>query len=114
MKTIPEGGYYALPELYADGAMLVGDSAGMVNMKKIKGVHYAIRAGMGAADTAFDAIQKGDYSKVTLQAYRQGLEESQILPDLYQARCKFRQAFKFGLFLRVRFFPRYSPSSPPA
>jgi electron-transferring-flavoprotein dehydrogenase len=41
-KTIPEGGYYALPELVADGALLVGDAAGFVNMEKIKGIHSRI------------------------------------------------------------------------
>ena len=98
VKTIPEGGYYALPELYADRGLLLGDAAGVVNMKKIKGVHYAIRSGMCAADAIFESIQKGDYSRNALRQYRNNLEERGMLSELRKAR-NFRQAFKFGLYV---------------
>ena len=98
-KTIPEGGYYALPELAVPGALLVGDAAGFVNMEKIKGIHYAILSGMAAADAIFDAMQKGDAAQASLApAYRDNLEARGVLPDLRKAR-NFRQSFKYGTFL---------------
>lgn len=97
-KVIPEGGYYALPELYTAGALLVGDAAGFVNMEKIKGIHYAIRSGICAADTIFDALGKGDLSAAALASYRGHLEHRGVLPDLRKAR-NFRQSFKHGTFL---------------
>ena len=98
VKTIPEGGHYALPELFADRGLLLGDAAGFVNMKKIKGVHYAIRSGVCAADAIFEAIRKQDFSKETLRQYRNNLEERNILAEIRSAR-NFRQAFKFGLYV---------------
>ncbi|NLE64548.1 MAG: hypothetical protein GX606_01375 [Elusimicrobia bacterium] len=86
-KTIPEGGWFSLPMLWARGALLVGDAAGLVNMEKIKGLHNAIRSGMAAAD----AILDGD-----LAAYPQGLETRGVLSEMRHAR-NFRQAFRWGL-----------------
>jgi electron-transferring-flavoprotein dehydrogenase len=94
-KVIPEGGFYSLPELFTDGALLIGDAAGFVNMQKIKGIHYAIRSGICAADAIFDAIVKGDFSKATLASYRAQLESRGILEELWKAR-NYRQSFKFG------------------
>ena len=97
VKTIPEGGYYSLPGLCTDGAMILGDAAGFVNMQKIKGIHYAIFSGICAADTILDAVSSGDYSRAGLAHYRTKLKERGILGDLFKAR-NFRQVFKFGLF----------------
>jgi electron-transferring-flavoprotein dehydrogenase len=97
-KVIPEGGYYALPELYTSGALLVGDAAGFVNMEKIKGIHYGIRSGMCAADVIFDAVQKGNFNKSALAPYQDLLEERGVLPELRHAR-NYRQSFKHGTFL---------------
>ena len=59
-KTIPEGGFLALPDRFSfPGGMIVGDSAGFVNVPALKGVHYAMRSGMLAAETAFDAVRPG-------------------------------------------------------
>ncbi len=96
-KTIPEGGYFALGRLSADGALLVGDAAGFVNMEKIKGIHYAIRAGMCAADTIADALADGNGRRAALASYRQRLEDRGILPDLRHAR-NYRQSFRWGLY----------------
>ena len=57
-KTLPEGGYYAIPKLFVDNALIVGDSAGLVAMPALKGIHLAIRSGMLAAQTAADALVK--------------------------------------------------------
>ena len=56
-KAIPEGGYWAMPKLHAPGMLICGDSAGMVNVPKLKGVHYAIKSGMLAAETIYRAAQ---------------------------------------------------------
>ncbi|MDF0676077.1 MAG: NAD(P)/FAD-dependent oxidoreductase [Nitrospira sp.] len=55
-KTLPEGGYFAVPRPYVDGALLVGDSAGLLNVPYLKGIHYAMKSGMLAAETMFDAL----------------------------------------------------------
>jgi electron-transferring-flavoprotein dehydrogenase len=100
-KTIPEGGYYSLGRLSAPGALVVGDSAGFVNMEKIKGVHYAILSGISAADTLVEALAGGDAGPIdgeALGGYRQRLEERGVLPDLRHAR-NYRQSFRPGIYL---------------
>ncbi len=49
-KLIPEGGFYALPRPYADGALIVGDGAGLVDGLRIKGIHLALESGVAAAE----------------------------------------------------------------
>ena len=57
-KTIPEGGFVALPQrLHAPGLLLCGDGAGLVNVPALKGIHYAIESGRLAAEAAFDALR---------------------------------------------------------
>src|SRR6185503_17517554 len=56
-KAIPEGGYWAMPKLSAPGLVLCGDSGGMVNVPVLKGIHYAIHAGILAADEIFAALK---------------------------------------------------------
>ena len=59
-KTIPEGGFLALPkQLHAPGLLLCGDGAGLVNVPALKGIHYAIESGRLAAEAAFAALQRG-------------------------------------------------------
>jgi electron-transferring-flavoprotein dehydrogenase len=97
-KTIPEGGLASIGALSAPGGMIVGDGAGFVNMEKIKGLHYAIRSGMCAAETAVNAL--GDGAAVgPLDAYRDKLQAAGVLEDMRHAR-NYRQVFaKGGLFV---------------
>jgi len=92
-KAIPAGGYWAMPKLSMPGAAIVGDGAGMVNLAALKGVHYAIKAGMLAAEQIYVALKAGgnDFS-----AYEQAVEESIIRKDLYEQRNT-RQPFQKGL-----------------
>src|SRR5262249_56949794 len=95
-KTIPEGGWEAVPRLQMPGAMLVGDSAALLDAQRLKGVHLALKSGMLAAETAFEALEKGDSSEATLSPYTQRVESSFIRTELYKAR-NFKKGFKFGL-----------------
>lgn len=94
-KTLPEGGYFAVPKPYADGALLVGDSAGFLNVPYLKGIHYAMKSGMLAAETVYEALVRGDYSAATLAAYETRLAGSYVMGDLYRVR-NFRRAFAWG------------------
>lgn len=88
-KVIPEGGWYAMPDLLPHGALLLGDAAGFVNMEKIKGLHTAILSGMAAADAVID----GD-----LSSYIKKLNACGVIQEMRHAR-NFRGCFKHGLFL---------------
>jgi len=97
-KTLPEGGYYAIPKLYMDGALIVGDSAGFLTMPALKGVHLAITSGMLAAKTAVSALAKDDYSENVLREYDTLIKDSVIYHDMYPVR-NFRQGFTRGLLV---------------
>ena len=98
-KTIPEGGYHAMPEkLYDDGLLIAGDSAGMVNVPALKGIPYAITAGMLSAKVAFLSIQANDFSADVLKQYDEMVrKKSRIGKDLYPVR-NVRQAFEKNIF----------------
>ena len=98
-RTLPEGGYYARTELATNGALIIGDAAGLTSVRKLKGLHYAIKSGIVAAEAIAQAMEKQDFSRTTLKAYGDGLANSFVLKDLYRAR-NYRQVFaKGGLYL---------------
>jgi electron-transferring-flavoprotein dehydrogenase len=97
-KTIPEGGFLALPDrFHFPGGMIVGDGAGLVNVPALKGIHYAMRSGMLAAETAFQALQPGRtaWEPGALESYDQALRESYVWKDLERVR-NMRPAFRYG------------------
>lgn len=97
-KTIPEGGYYALPDrLNLPGGLLVGDAAGFLNVPALKGIHYAMASGMLAAETIFAALQGGRDLQApgALSGYDAAVRKSFIVQDLYRVR-NIRQAFDYG------------------
>ncbi len=94
-KTLPEGGYFAVPKPYVDGALLVGDSAGFLNVPYLKGIHYAMKSGMLAAETVYEALARRDTSASALASYERRLADSYVMRDLYRVR-NFRQAFAWG------------------
>ena len=82
-KTIPEGGYYALPSrLSGDGVMVIGDSAGFVNVPTLKGVHYGMYSGIFAARAIASALKSQDFSSSSLNRYDRLVRESFIARDL--------------------------------
>ncbi|MFN8652253.1 MAG: electron-transfer flavoprotein:ubiquinone oxidoreductase [Gemmatimonadales bacterium] len=97
-KTIPEGGYYALPgRLSGDGLLMAGDTVGFVDVPSLKGVHYAMQSGIYAARAAFAALKANDVSAARLGAYDTMVRESYIASDLYKTR-NMRLAFKDGFY----------------
>jgi electron-transferring-flavoprotein dehydrogenase len=101
-KALPEGGWYTVPKLYASGAMIAGDAAGFMNSARLKGIHLAMRSGMLAAETCFEAIRKGDTSEAALKAYDDRVQASAIRKELYPVR-NVHQAFGYGSFVGAMF-----------
>ena len=100
-KTIPEGGFLALPtRLHAPGLLITGDGAGLVNVPALKGIHYAIESGALAADAAFASLQRGQTPATpgALDVYDEALRQSFIWKDLREVR-NMRQAFGRGFWL---------------
>jgi electron transfer flavoprotein-quinone oxidoreductase len=79
---IPEGGYRSVPKLYADGLMLVGDAAMLVNNVHWEGTNLAMVSGKLAAEAAIEALEKSDFSANTLSLYKKKLDESFVMKDL--------------------------------
>lgn len=94
-KAMPVGGWYTMPQLTADGVMIIGDSAGMLNGERLKGIHIAIKAGMLAAATILDALVKDDFTRNTLGAFDENFKKSYCGQELQKAR-NFHQAFDRG------------------
>jgi electron-transferring-flavoprotein dehydrogenase len=85
-KTIPSGGYWSLPKrLSVPGMVVAGDCAGMVNIAELSGVHYAMHAGMFAAEAIVEALKK-DIESVNFEAYDEMVRTSEIEKDLYRTR----------------------------
>lgn len=95
-KTLPEGGYYAIPKLTVDNALIVGDAAGFLAMPALKGIHLAMYSAILAAQTIVEALVKNDFSETTLSAYERAIKNSVIYKEMYPVR-NVRQAFADGL-----------------
>ena len=100
---VPEGGYVALSELYADGVLVAGDAAGFCfsNGIVIQGMNYAVRSGIAAADAAVHAVNRNDFSAVTLARYEALLEADGTLGDFR----RFKGVSKF--LWNPRLFQKY-------
>jgi electron-transferring-flavoprotein dehydrogenase len=97
-KTIPSGGYWARPkQLWVPGMAIAGDSAGMVNVPKLKGVHLAMHAGMFAAESIYNSLKRNGNAH-DLSEYQDLVEDSVIERDMYRSR-NMRQPFAKGFFL---------------
>ena len=91
-KALPGGGYWSMPKLTMPGALLVGDSAGMVDTVALKGVHHCIKSGILAGEAIYNALKAGSSD---LSSYETAVEESSIGKELYQVRNT-RQPFSKG------------------
>ncbi len=96
-KAIPEGGLFAMPRPYADGLLLIGDSAGFLNGMRLKGIHLAVKSGIMAAETLWDALTADAYDATTLSAFEERFKASWAYTELRTSR-NFHQGFKNGRF----------------
>ncbi|MDX1623705.1 MAG: electron transfer flavoprotein-ubiquinone oxidoreductase [Gemmatimonadota bacterium] len=86
-KAIPIGGWYAIPTLAVDGAVLCGDAAGLLNSQRLKGIHLAMKSGALAAETIVEALEEGDVSRAGLEPYDRAVRESEMIgKDLRKVR----------------------------
>ena len=95
-KALPEGGWHTIPRIYADGVLIAGDAGGFVNSMRLKGVHLAMRTGMLAAESAFEAIRANDTPAARLKGYENAVNASQVKRELYPVR-NVHQSFSHGL-----------------
>jgi electron-transferring-flavoprotein dehydrogenase len=101
-KALPEGGWNSIPQPYMDGGLIAGDAGGFLNALRLKGIHLAMRTGMLAAESAFEAVRAGDTSASSLSRYQQKIDASPVRAELYPVR-NVHQAFNYGLFAGMAF-----------
>ena len=95
-RALSEGGFQSLPKLTFPGGLLVGDTAGFLNVPKIKGTHMAMQSAMVAADAVFDLLGQ-DSQKNEAVAYPEALKKTWLWDELHSVR-NIRPAFKWGLW----------------
>jgi electron-transferring-flavoprotein dehydrogenase len=96
-KTVPYGGWYSMPRNHVDGGLIAGDSASLLNSQRLKGIHTAIKSGMLAGETIYEALCAGDTSAAKLSAYQRKIDRSWLKKELWEVR-NFHQGFHFGLW----------------
>jgi electron-transferring-flavoprotein dehydrogenase len=96
-KSLPYGGWWAIPPTAGNGWMILGDSAGFLNSQRLKGIHLAIKSGMLAAETAFEALKNEDFSAASLGGFQSRIENSWIKEELWKVR-NFHQGFEHGFW----------------
>jgi electron-transferring-flavoprotein dehydrogenase len=96
-KSLPAGGWYSMPRTFVDGGLIIGDSASFLDSQRLKGIHMAMKSGMLAAETIFDALVAGDFSAKKLSAFQKKVERSYIRKELRAVR-NFHQSFQYGLY----------------
>lgn len=97
-RAISDGGFQSVPKLVMPGAALIGDSAGFLNVPRIKGTHTAMKTGMMAAEAAFEAVQGGREGD-ELTAYPDAYDASWVKKELSVVRNVLPLVEKYGEFL---------------
>jgi len=95
-KAVTVGGWNSIPQLYADGAMICGDSASFLNPARLKGIHLSMKSGMLAGETAFEALKKGESTSAVLAAYKQKVDASWIREEM-EASKNFHASMEKGV-----------------
>ncbi|HSM87560.1 MAG TPA: electron transfer flavoprotein-ubiquinone oxidoreductase [Candidatus Limnocylindrales bacterium] len=95
-KSLPYGGWFSMPALAGHGWMIVGDSAGFLNSQRLKGIHLAVKSGMLAAESAFEALVANNFSAEQLKNFKEKVDASWIKDELWEVR-NFHQGFENGL-----------------
>jgi electron-transferring-flavoprotein dehydrogenase len=96
-KSLPYGGWYAIPRNTVAGVLIIGDSASFLDSQRLKGIHLAMKSGMLAAETIFAALKSGDTTTKTLGEFQKRVEQSYVRDELWKVR-NFHQSFEHGLF----------------
>ncbi|HET6536617.1 MAG TPA: electron transfer flavoprotein-ubiquinone oxidoreductase [Sphingopyxis sp.] len=94
-RAISDGGYQSVPELAFPGGALIGDTAGFLNVPRIKGTHTAMKTGMMAAEAAFAAVSAGRTSD-TLTDYQAAYDDSWVKKELSVVRNVLPLVEKYG------------------
>jgi len=95
-RALSEGGFQSIPRLVFPGGALIGDTAGFLNVPKIKGTHTAMKSAIVCAEAVFAAL--GDDDPVPIvEAYPEALKKSWVWPELSQVR-NIRPSFRWGLW----------------
>ncbi|RHZ67535.1 electron-transferring-flavoprotein dehydrogenase [Aspergillus thermomutatus] len=97
-RALNEGGFQSIPKCAFPGGALIGDTAGFLNVPKIKGTHSAMKSGMLAAEATFNALQNDNNGTVFLFEYEDALRKSSIWKELHEVR-NMRPSFKSPLGL---------------
>ena len=100
-RAISAGGIQSIPKLTFPGGVLIGDTAGFLNMPKIKGIHAAMKSGMVAADAVFAAVA-AEEPPVEITAYPELLRQSWLWEELYQVR-NIKPSFSWGLWAAIAY-----------
>jgi electron-transferring-flavoprotein dehydrogenase len=95
-RALSEGGLQSLPRLSFPGGLLVGDTAGFLNVPKIKGTHMAMKSGILAADSVFALLGDEQYGSEAV-GYGERVKDSWLHDELHRVR-NIRPAFRWGLF----------------
>ena len=96
-KTIPEGGYFSLLHTAVEGALVIGDAAGFLNSQRLKGIHLALKTGMLAAETLFEALRAGNFSASQLGKLEIQWRSSWVHQELWKVR-NYHQGFERGFW----------------
>ena len=95
-KSLPYGGWYAMPRNTVDGALIIGDAGSFLDSQRLKGIHLAMKSGMVAAETIFEALKAGDASAKTLSGFQRRVDNSYVKSELWKVR-NFHQSFQHGM-----------------
>jgi electron-transferring-flavoprotein dehydrogenase len=95
-KSLPYGGWYAMPRNTVDGALIIGDAGSFLDSQRLKGIHLAMKSGMLAAETIFEALKTSDATGQNLRGFQQRIERSYIRDEMWKVR-NFHQSFQHGM-----------------
>jgi len=96
-RALAEGGFQSIPKLTFPGGLLVGDTAGFLNVPKIKGTHTAMKSGMTAAEAVFELLKSDDDAGQEAGNYPEKLKGTWVWDELHTVR-NIRPSFRWGLW----------------
>lgn len=102
-RALVKGGLQAIPKLTMPGGLLVGDDAGFMNFLKIKGSHTAMKSGMLAGESVFNALKGGAEGRTEITTYTDAINDSWLIKELASARNVGPAIHKLGMFLGSAF-----------